>query len=124
MKHAAERAAPNPFDVRAMWDTNGVGFGVGDKAYRAWFDGATRLQTEATTFWNGRLAKDMAALTTLGRCTDPTQAFETQMRYAREAMTDYYEEGQRMMGLVRDVAVESGMPMAGVQWPAATPGTN
>ncbi len=124
MKHAAERAAPNPFDVRAMWDTNGAAFGVGDKAYRAWLDGATRWQTEATAFCNGRLAKDMAALTTLGRCTDPTQALETQMRYAREAITDYYEEGQRMMGLMRDVAAESGMPMTGVQWPAAKPGTN
>ena len=39
------------------------------------------------------------------------------MRYAREAMADYYAEGQRMMGLMRDVATESGMPMTGVQWP-------
>ena len=57
-------------------------------------------------------AKMRAALTMLGQCTDPAQAFEAQMRYAREAMADYYEEGQRMMGLMRDVATESGLPMA------------
>jgi hypothetical protein len=48
----------------------------------------------------------------LGQCKDPAQAFEAQMRYAREAMADYYEEGQRMMGLMRDVAIESGVPTA------------
>lgn len=112
MRHATERAAPNPFDVRAMWNMNGAGLGYGENAYRAWFDGATRMQTEATTFWNGRLAKDMAALTMLGQCKDPAQALEAQMRYAREAMADYYAEGQRMMGLMRDVATESGVPMA------------
>jgi hypothetical protein len=112
MRHAAERAAPNPFDVRAMWNMDGAGFGYGEKAYRAWLDGATRMQTEAAGFWNGRLAKDMAALTMLGQCKDPAQAFEAQMRYAREAMADYYEESQRMMGLMRDVATESGVPMA------------
>ena len=112
MRHATERAAPNPFDVRAMWNMNGAGLGYGDTAYRAWLDGATRMQTEATTFCNERLAKDMAALTMIGQCKDPAQAFEAQMRYAREAMADYYAEGQRMMGLMRDVATASGLPMA------------
>ena len=113
MKHAAAGAAPNPFDVRAMWDVNSGMLGSGDKAYRAWLDGASRMQSEATAFWNGRLGKDVEVLSALGQCANPGEALEVQMKYARDAMADYYEEGQRMMRLMNEVALESGVSVAG-----------
>lgn len=122
MKHATAGAAPNPFDVRAMWDVNNGMLGSGDKAYRAWLAGATRMQSEASAFWNGRLGKDVEALSALGRCANPGEALEVQMKYARDAMADYYEEGQRMMRLMNDVAMESGMPPAGYARHAAKAG--
>ncbi|MFO1314735.1 MAG: phasin family protein [Burkholderiales bacterium] len=110
MRQATGAAAANPFDVRALWDMNAAPFDAGEGAYRAWMDAATRMQTEATAFWNGRLAKDMAALSALGQCTTPVQALEAQMRYMREAMGDWYAEGQRMLRITRDAAAGAGMP--------------
>ena len=115
MRHAAEVPAPKPFDVHALWDMNNAAFGYGETSYRAWLGGATQMQTEATTFWNDRLGKDVAALTAFGQCTNPGEAFELQMQYARDAMTDCYEQGQRMMRLMRDVARENGMPVGGAR---------
>jgi hypothetical protein len=60
------------------------------------------MQAEATAFWTGRASKDMAALTNLARCTTPVEAMEAQMRYAREAVADYYEEGQRLMRIASE----------------------
>ena len=104
MRHATEAAATSPFDVRALWDMKNGSFGYGEKAYRVWLESATRMQTEAAAFWQGRLGKDVAAMTALGQCTNPGEALEMQMRYARDAMADYYAEGQRMMQLMNDAA--------------------
>lgn len=104
----ATGAAANPFDTRALWDMNAAALGPGGLALQAWMEAATRMQTQATAFWNARLGKDMAALTALGRCTTPAQALEAQMRYVREAMGDYYEEGQRMLRITRDAVTGAG----------------
>lgn len=111
MRQATGAAAANPFDGRALWDVNAAMMGPGGLAWQAWIDAATRMQTEATAFWNGRLGKDVAALTALGKCTTPAQAMETQMRYVREAMGDWYEEGQRMLRIAREAAAGAGMPV-------------
>ena len=102
MKHATEAAAPNPFDVRALWDLNGGVAGFGGEALRAWMDGVARMQAEATAFWTGRASKDAAALAAFTQCTTPTEAMQAQVRYAREAVADYYEEGQRLMRIASD----------------------
>ena len=110
MRRATEAAAANPFDVRALWDVNEATLAPGGQAWQAWMDAATRMQTEATAFWNGRLGKDVAALTALGQCTTPAQALEAQTRYLREAMGDFYEEGRLMLRIARDAAAGTGMP--------------
>jgi hypothetical protein len=113
MRHAAEAAPAMPFDVRAMWNMGEAPWGYGEKAYRTWLDGAARMQTEATTFWSERVAKDMAALSALGKCTNPVELMNMQMSYARDAMADYYAESQRMMEWLREPMEELGVPMAG-----------
>lgn len=110
MKHATPAATPNPFDVRAMWGMAESGLGVEGNAYRLWLEGATRMQSEIAAFWNDRLGKDVATVTALAQCANPGEAFELQMKYARDAMADYYSEGQRVMQLMNDAAEESGMP--------------
>jgi len=115
MKHASEASPPNPFDLRALWEANGGAAAFGGDAMRTWLDSATRMQAEATAFWTGRASKDMAALTMIGRCTNPAEAMEAQMRYAREAVADFYAEGQRMMRMASEVTKVTlpGMPGAG-----------
>jgi hypothetical protein len=113
MRHAKEAAAANPFDVRALWKIKGTPLDQADTAYRAWLDGATRMQTEAAAFWNDRLGKDVEALGALSKCTNPGEAFEIEMRYARDAMADYVTEGQRMMRMMTDVTRQFGLPATG-----------
>lgn len=114
----ATGAAANPFDTRAPWDMDAAALGPDGLALQAWMDAATRMQTQATAFRSARLGKDMAALTALGRCTTPAQALEAQMRYVREAMGDYYEEGQRMLRITRDAVTGAG-ERGGVAPPAS-----
>jgi hypothetical protein len=103
MKHEAHAATPNPFDVRALFDATPGAAAFGGDAMRAWIDSATRMQAEATAFWTGRAGKDVAAMNALVRCTSPTEAMQAQMAYAKEAVADFYAEGQRMMRVVTDV---------------------
>lgn len=109
MKHATARTAANPFDVRTLWGMNDEAAGYGENGYRAWLDSATRMHAEAAAFWNGRLGKDVATLTALGQCRNPGDAIEMQMQYARDAMADYYAEGQRLVELL-GIAVPEIVP--------------
>lgn len=113
MKHATPAATPNPFDVRSMWGMTDRAFGIDEDGYRVWLENATRMQSEFASFWTQRLEKDAATVAALGQCANPGEAFELQMKYARDAMADYYSEGQRVMQLVNDAAAECGLPAAG-----------
>lgn len=115
MRQATGAQAGNPFDVRTLWGANAATLGPGGDVWQAWIDAGIRMQTEATAFWNARLGRDVAALTALGQCTTPAQALEAQLRYVREAMGDWYEEGQRMLRIARDAAAGAGMPVGGVR---------
>jgi len=110
MKQATEAATANPFDVRALWKMTGTPMDQADTAFRGWLDGATRMQTEAAAFWNDRLGKDVEVLGALSKCTNPGDAFEIEMCYARDAMADYVTESQRMMQMMSDVARQFGLP--------------
>ncbi len=112
MRNATQASAASLFNFRALWDTAGGALGYGQDAVRTWMTGATRMQTEAASFWTGRLGRDVAAMTALAQCTNPGDAVEMQVRYAREAMADYHAEGQRLMQLANEVAVKSGFPVA------------
>jgi hypothetical protein len=112
MKHAAEAATPNPFDVRALFDMNKGMAAFGGDAMRTWLDGAAKMQAETTAFWTARVGKDVAAMTAFARCTTPAEAMELQTKYARDAMADYYAEGQRLMRFATDAA-KQGMPATG-----------
>ncbi|HQR12849.1 MAG TPA: phasin family protein [Casimicrobiaceae bacterium] len=113
MKHAKSAATPNPFDVRAMWGMTDKVLATEEDGYRVWLENATRMQSELASFWNQRLDKDVATVTAFGQCANPGEAFELQMNYARDAMADYYSEGQRVMQLMNDAAAECGLPAAG-----------
>ena len=115
MRQATGTAAGYPFDVRALWGSTAATLGPGGAVWQAWIDAGIRMQTEASAFWNGRLGKDVAALAALGQCTTPAQALEAQLRYAREAMGDWHEEGRRMLRIAREAAAGAGMPVGGVR---------
>ncbi|MFO1324008.1 MAG: phasin family protein [Burkholderiales bacterium] len=112
MRHAAERADATPFDVRALWDVNDGMFDVCGRANRAWLDGIARAGAQTTAFWNGQFEKGVSALAAMGRCTDPGEALAIEARFAADAMTDCFAEGQRLMQMMADLAQQSGLPGA------------
>jgi len=90
----------NPFDVWRMFGVEGSQFNFAETAFRAWLDGAQRVQAEATEFFNVRSGKDMAALSELIQCKTPAEALEMQARYAGDAMSDLVAQSQRMFALM------------------------
>jgi len=111
MRHAAERADAPSFDVRALWDVDNGMFDVCGRANRAWLDGVARAGAQSAAFWNGQLEKGVSALAAMGRCTDPGEALAIEARYASDAMTDCFAEGQRMMQLMAEIAQQNGLPV-------------
>ena len=90
--------------VPLMWNLQGGGFDYAEKAYRAWFETAGRIQADAMEFMRHRLEKDVAAVADLGKCKSAVEAFSLQFAYARDAFADYVGEGQKMTALLSDVA--------------------
>lgn len=99
-----------PPDVRSLWGNAG-GFDYAEKAYRAWFEAAGRIQGDAVRFMRHRLEKDQAAFAELGKCQTAVDAFNVQFAYARDTFADYVSEGQKLAAMIGDVARE-GMPTA------------
>jgi len=96
--------APFPPNVSSLWNPQGGGFDYAEKAYRAWFETAGRIQGDAMEFVRHRLEKDVAAVADLGKCKTVVEAFNVQFAYARDAFADYVGEGQKMTALLSDVA--------------------
>ncbi len=91
-------------DIPMVWGVPGPGFEDAEKMYRAWLDGAQRMQGEAVAFFNERVGKDMAMLSDCARCATAAEALEVQARYGSDAIADYVAEGQRMFELMGGAA--------------------
>jgi len=97
--HARPEKPFAPFDVYRMWGMPGP-FEDAGNAYRAWFDGARQMQSEAVDFFKDRVGKDLEMLAEWGHCATPVEAIELQARYGRDAVADYLAEGRRMFALL------------------------
>lgn len=112
MRHAAEAADANPFDVRAMWNVNSGVMDACGRANRAWLDGVARAGAQTAAFWTGQVEKGVSALAEMGRCKDPGEVLAIEARYASDAMAECVAEGQRLMQLMAEIAQQNGMPSA------------
>ena len=107
MKHAAQvkpAKVSRTADIPMMWGMPGPAFADTEKLYRAWLDGAQRIQGEAVAFFNDRVGKDMAMLSDCARCATAAEALEVQARYGTDAFADYVAESQRMFELMGGAA--------------------
>jgi len=87
---------PFPVDARTLWDMNGRSVEYVEKAYRAWLEAASEMQSEALDFLNARLTKDAAMMARFGRCKTPVEAFNLQAEYAGSTFVDLVNEGQKI----------------------------
>jgi hypothetical protein len=102
-----EPADGTPTDLRMLWDMNGTSLDVAEKAYRAWLDGAGRIQNETLGFLNGRFEKGLETARELTNCKTATEYFEVQARYADRAMSDWLEQGQKMVRLLGEMTMRT-----------------
>jgi len=100
--------APFSPNVPLLWNFKSGGFEYAEKAYRAWFETAGRIQADAVEFMRHRLEKDVAAVADLGKCKSAVEAFSLQFAYARDAFADFVGEGQKMTAVLNSVARDMG----------------
>ena len=52
------------------------------------------------------MQKELEAAVKLAGCTDPTEAFAVQAEFANKMAADYFEEGQKIVELMGEIAKE------------------
>jgi hypothetical protein len=101
-----------PMDVRALWGmNNGSSLEFAEKAYRAWLNGAGRIQNETIGFLNGRIEKNLAAARELTSCKTATEYFDVQAKYADAAVSDWIAQSQKMAQLLNELTIETTQPL-------------
>ena len=95
-----------PADAASFWSMNGAACDYAENACRAWLEAASGAQERVLAFLGGRLARDSAFLSELGRCRTPLEAFSCEAAYLGAAVADFVDEGARMGRLLGDVARE------------------
>ena len=104
--------APFRPNIPSLWNLQGGGLDYAEKAYRAWFETAGRIQGDAMEFVRHRLEKDVAAVADFGKCKTAVEAFNVQFAYAQDAFADFVGEGQRITALLSNVARDMGGAVA------------
>jgi hypothetical protein len=100
---AVEPTIPN---LEAMWNIDPQTIETLSRTYRAWFDQANRMRDEAMRFTQERFTKELDAAVRLSRCVNPTEALAVQTEFARNMAADYFAEGEKLVGLMGEMAKE------------------
>lgn len=72
-----------------------------------WMQTAAELQTETARFVAERVRKDMEMPARIAACGNPLDIYQEQMDFASTMMSDYSDEGQKIVGILSK-AVENG----------------
>jgi hypothetical protein len=64
--------------------------------YSEWLDDLGRVQKESIDFVRARLARDAEAAARMAACKTPTDLFEWQISYTKDAVEDYLRQGQKL----------------------------
>lgn len=97
---------PPFFDTRTLSGINPESRSYAESAYRTWCEVAGEIQSHTRQFLNNRLAKDQAAIADFVQCKTPIEVFNAQIAYARDAVADYVDEGQKVIAYFGNKATE------------------
>jgi hypothetical protein len=95
--------------VQAFWSLGGPSMDAAVKTYTAWLGDLRRVQDESLRFLNARLSKDCQVAARLAACNNPTEAFDLQIEYAGNAVSEFMTEGKKMFELCGHLAAH-GLP--------------
>ena len=68
--------------------------------YTTWLGELGRVQQESIEFMRARLTRDMEAAARLAACKTPTEMFECQLTFTKDAVEDYVRQGQKITSLL------------------------
>jgi len=98
---AVEPIFPN---AEVMWNMDPQSIEAVTNTYRAWFRQANRMRDETMRFAQEQFTKDIEAAVQLARCTNPSEAFALQAKFANQMAADYFAEGQKIVELMGEMA--------------------
>ncbi|HEY3180656.1 MAG TPA: phasin family protein [Casimicrobiaceae bacterium] len=109
------KGVEGPFpSAETMWNMDPQSFEAVTKTYTAWFNQANRMRDETIRFVQERFTKEVEAAVKLAGCTNPTEALAVQAEFANRLAADYFEEGQKIVELMGEMAKEiSSSPRPG-----------
>lgn len=84
---------------------------IATRAARAYFNGATKLNREAISFFSARVKTDMETARSFMASKTSEQAFHAQAQFVESAIRDYADEASRVMHLTADMARETLTPV-------------
>lgn len=119
MTNRVDFFAPFPLNVPLPWNAKAGGFDYAEKAYRAWFETAGRIQCDAMEFVRHRLERDVEAVADLGKCKTAVEAFNVQFEYARNTFADFVGEGQKFAAMLGE-SMSVAMPTEATNEPKRT----
>lgn len=106
MQRHSKAVEPTFQKIEAMWNIDPQTIEAVTKACAAWFDQAKRMQDETLRFAQDRFEKELAAAVQLTKCTTPNEALAVQAKFANKMAEDYLAEGQRIAGMMGEMAQE------------------
>jgi hypothetical protein len=109
MAKQMESLAPFPPAVQAFWNCSGPSIDSALKTYTAWLSDFGHLQDEALRFLKARLSENYQTAAHFATCKSPTEAFDLQVEYAGNAVSEFMAEGKKMLELCGHLAVQ-GLP--------------
>ena len=99
----ARAFAGTPKGVEAMNDMARESLDTVSSAFSTWMHNANRLQAESIRFMNDRFTKDLQNLTRISTCRSPEEFVSVQSELYTQLVSDYMEQGARLMSLFGDI---------------------
>ena len=106
MQRHIKAVEPTVPTAEAMWNMDPQSFEAVTNTYRVWINQANRMRDETTRFVQERVTKELEAVAQFARCMNPTEAFAVQAEFANKMAADYFAEGQKIIGLMGEMAKE------------------
>ena len=88
-----------PAAFKAFWELKNPAGAVAPPDFAAWMKDFAKLQEESLRFMRERFAEQVKAASAIAACKTPAEALDLQMKFANATMTEYMNEGKKLLEL-------------------------
>lgn len=93
--------------IDALFNVEQNSVDAATRMYTSLFGNVVRAQTEMFRFMSTRFAKDALMLEQFAACKGPADVAQLQVKLGSDAISDYFAETQRVIGLFETAAGEN-----------------